>query len=290
MVLYMKKLWLMILCFQSLENIGFGASRIETTDDIISQTQKLDLKIMMNNIIVKSKANGIRTKKHNWFENEKYFKSITEEIPLAINQMLKNKCKENVFTFGDLDLSNYTQGNYNALFLYNLVKCTIEYLDAGYTDGKVLLERTKNVIEENFKNIDLTKLQKSLSDIRAYDKEFNIIRIVDELWCLKRQINLARQGKNNGNWHGSTIGSSAYITKNSDLVYNIKSIDNSTSIFNLPRFDYLILNKHKEYPFAIEKIELCFKIVNGIVKIDIDETCRNKQEHNELVRENRRLH
>ena len=102
-------------------NLTYAGDRMAKTNDIISQIQRIDLKIAMNNIIVKSKAEYMKTRTNKWFVADKYFESITEAIPNAICKIMSNPEQEKTFSFGSLDLSNYTQANYNALFLYNLI-------------------------------------------------------------------------------------------------------------------------------------------------------------------------
>ena len=272
------------LCCQHI--IYANDTGIDYTNSIVSQIQNIDLKIIMNNKIAKAKFNSMKTHTSYWYTKDIYFQSITSEIPKAISTIMnKNASHGKFFKFYDSDLSNYTQANYNALFLYNLIYHTIKYIMDGGHEVSNLMTETENIIMMNFQNIDTNKLKKAMADITEYDRVLDIIDIVDEFYCINKEIGMAREGKSE-----VLLGNSSYITSSSSLRFNVGETDKVSAMSQLPSIKYYVFIESAKYPYNIKEVELCFKVINGIVKLDQGETFAHMEEHNKRVRRNQKKH
>ena len=145
--------------------------------EIINLFNNISWRIIANNKIVDASES-------NWITNTKYNESITKVIAKAVADCITdknefaNKGANDVITFA-VEVKSYTHENWNAVVLWN-------YLHVLKWDYLNNITRSKDeIFKEIRKNIsakyptegveDLSgKLNKAISDIKAYDKELSL--------------------------------------------------------------------------------------------------------------------
>ena len=144
---------------------SYAAEKVKLSDTQFKKLQSklayIDYAITANNAIALEKD---RTK---WYTNDKYRKSIINEIGFAIEKCLLGNEKDGngiVIFYKGMTPKNFTQANYNAWLLYN-------YVDTVITTNKTAtLQEVADKIQKHYPKVDNSKMTKAIKDINEYLK------------------------------------------------------------------------------------------------------------------------
>ena len=179
-----KKWYIILIAFVSCAQSKQEYSDYQAYYENISSLLRIDAYAYLNKKLIEQRINGKK-----WCTHTTYRESILKSIPIAIKTVYERKDVNEVISFDRTDIKNYTNANYNALVLYNIINVLLNLSDPKFNKlNKILLncenlshavlDFTKELLVANFNGIDKLRLEKSIKDISEYDSALNLISYI----------------------------------------------------------------------------------------------------------------
>ena len=236
-----------IVCMASLQVAGIASANIPN-----------EARNTLNQIVWRLNAQDelreIWTSENKWIKNEKYYDSVVKVMGKAIadcvtdSNEFKDKKQGDIIWFDGTDPEQYSQANFNAVFLYNFI---FVYMNNDVQDQEELDELIEtlqsNIVEHyktNYISGDIERftrmLEKAKNDITKYDQALGLCSIMYEFKSMNKSYK-------EYNYVNNLAPYIAKIEPN-----DTKNIDNAIKIGIKPGYNKEVLNKNLNFTLDLK--------------------------------------